>query len=86
MDIVAPHVGLSMLLHSPSALRYLPDLQATLDKQDGHTFRISVLDVSISGKNLFTSSALKSNLYITIRPVTVVTRKNVSFAVAVIII
>lgn len=64
VDIVAPHVGLPMLLHSPSGLRYLPGLQATLDKHDGHTFRMSVLDVSIIGKNLFTSSALKSYLKI----------------------
>lgn len=62
VDIVAPQFGFSMLLHSPSALRYLPDLQATLDIHDGHTFRISVLDVSIWGKNLSTSSALKSYL------------------------
>lgn len=64
VDIVAPHVGFSMLLHNPSALRYLPDLQATLDIHDGQTFLISVLDVSIIGKNLFISSALKSNLSI----------------------
>lgn len=62
VDIEAPQVGLSMLLHSPSALRYLPILQATLDKHEGHTFRMSVLVVSILGKNLFTSSAFKSYL------------------------
>lgn len=62
VDIAAPQVGFCMLLHNPSALRYLPDLQATLDIHDGHTFRISVLDVSIIGKNLSTSSALKSYL------------------------
>lgn len=62
VDIVEPQVGFSILLHSPSGLRYFPDLQDTLDIYDGHTFRISVLDVSIIGKNLFTSSALRSYL------------------------
>lgn len=59
---MAPQLGLFMLLHNPSALRYFPDLQDTLDKHEGQMFRKSVLDVSIMGRNLFTSSALKSYL------------------------
>lgn len=60
--LVAPQVGCSKLLQSPSSRRYLPARHSTWENTGGQTSRIKVRDVSIKGSPFSISSYVKPYL------------------------